>query len=346
MLRRDGKEFSVVGRALFAAATAVLLGLGPCAPVASQVLKIGTIAPPGTPWEEALLELAARWYEISSGSVRIRVYAGSVASSEDDLVRKIRLGQLQGAALTQLSLGRMVPEVYALATPFLIETDEEFAFVMEQTEDYFRGLFRAEGFEMLNWSTAGWVHFFGSEPLRNPRDLRRMKIAVPAGDEDLLQLWRGLGFTAFSLAIPDFAIGLQTGMVDAFFAPPLAVVAYQWFGLADHMSSVPVTPVLGGVVLDADTWERIPADLRPALRRAAARVGRTLTERTQRLDAEAVAGMDAYGVSVDRADAEDEAAWRDLAAQGVRFAVGRMFGQDAVDLVRETLRRFRAETSG
>ena len=57
------------------------------------VLKVGTMAPVGSAWHEALKDLARRWEEASRGRVKLRVYAGGTQGSEGDMQRKLAIGQ-------------------------------------------------------------------------------------------------------------------------------------------------------------------------------------------------------------------------------------------------------------
>ena len=69
------------------------------------VVKIGTIVPEGSPWHDVLLELAERWRTLSHGGVQVKIYAGGTQGDEAELVRKVRIGLLQGVSITSNGLG-------------------------------------------------------------------------------------------------------------------------------------------------------------------------------------------------------------------------------------------------
>lgn len=68
------------------------------------ILKLATLAPEGTTWHRGLRELGDRWTEISGGAVQVKIYPGGVAGNEESMVRKLRIGQLHGAALTNAGM--------------------------------------------------------------------------------------------------------------------------------------------------------------------------------------------------------------------------------------------------
>ncbi len=63
------------------------------------VIKLATLAPEGTLFYDALLKLAGEWSRLSGGAVRLKIYPGGVAGSEYDMVRKLRIGQIQAATI-------------------------------------------------------------------------------------------------------------------------------------------------------------------------------------------------------------------------------------------------------
>ena len=66
----------------------------------AQSIKLATLAPEGSPWHNILRDMAEEWTRASSGKIRFRIYPGGVAGDEPDMVRKLRIGQIQAAVLT------------------------------------------------------------------------------------------------------------------------------------------------------------------------------------------------------------------------------------------------------
>jgi TRAP-type C4-dicarboxylate transport system substrate-binding protein len=304
-----------------------------CLSAEALTLKIATVAPVGSPWAESLHRLSALWQRISDGKVSLKIYAGGIAGEEADMIRKIRIGQLDGAALTQLGWGLLDPGILALSTPFLIQSEGELEYVMEQSRTFFEERLETAGYRLFAFSKAGWVHFFGREPLMVPEDLMRMKLGVPAGDADFVNTWRRIGFNAYSLPFTDILIGLQSGMIDAFYAPPLVAATFQWFGPARHMTSLPVAPVVGAVVMSSRSVERLPGELREQLLAAFDDLGGRLNTRMVDLEEEALTAMKQQGLQIHSVSADAAERWRAIGAQGIRVVLGRMIPEEAYELV-------------
>ncbi len=312
-------------------------------PLTALTIKIGSVAPADSPWDNALKSLAAEWTTISDGEIVLKAYMGGIAGDETDLIRKIRLGQLQAAAITELGLNRITKEVLALNIPFLIRDEDEYDFVLEKILPLFNSLAEKAGFTVLSWIKAGWVHFFSKKPVIFPEDLKKQALAVPDGDPEILHAWQELGFKTVPLSLTDYMLGLQSGMVDAFYAPPMVAAAFQWFGFANHMCSLRITPVLAAIIIDRDVWRRISDDLKPALIEAIRKAEQRLFQDTEELNEEAIAVMREYGLVINRVTEEAEAAWRDMTDTGFRLVVGKSFSKETYNIITGFIREYRTQ---
>src|SRR5262245_46253838 len=64
-------------------------------PASAQTIKLATLVPEGSIWDKAERELGAEIQKATSGRVKFQIYPGGVAGDEPDLMRKVRIGQLQ-----------------------------------------------------------------------------------------------------------------------------------------------------------------------------------------------------------------------------------------------------------
>jgi TRAP-type C4-dicarboxylate transport system substrate-binding protein len=315
----------------------LLLSLGCLRPeyAPALTLKIATVAPVGSPWTESLRRLAAEWKRISGGRVTLKIYAGGIAGEEADMIRKMRIGQLDGAALTQLGWGLLDPGILALSTPFLIQEEEQLEQVMVGSKPYFEQRLEKEGYRLFAFSKAGWVHFFGRVPLITPEDLMRLKLGVPAGDAEFVDTWRTIGFNAFSLPFGDILTGLQTGMIDAFYAPPLVAATFQWFGQARHMTALPVAPVVGAVIMSSKSLDRIPDDLRDDLLATFDELAQRLNTEMVGLEHEALSAMAEQGLKIHPVPPNAAERWRGIVGRSIEVVLGRIIPRESYDLVVE-----------
>lgn len=320
-----------------------LLALGAVSAPA-QVIKLGTVAPEGSPWHTALLEISQEWAKLSGGKVQVRIYPGGVAGDESDMLRKIRIGQLHAAALTSVGLVDIAPDIEALYFPTVAKTDDELDLLIGKLGHIWESQMNEKGFEVLTWSTAGWVHFFSKEPVVTPDDLRKRKLVFWGSNALFIELLQKSGFHPVPLAVTDLLPSLQTGLVDSFAAPPAAALSFQWFALAPNMTDFRWMPLPAATVISKKKWEEIPADLRPKLKEAAAKIGARVQTQIRSLETEAVDVMKKHGLKIIPVPPEARKEWERLVReQGLPVFVGKRFTQERFDEVQRTVDEIRAQ---
>ena len=287
----------------------VLLSFVIASPVPAATIKLASVAPEQSPWGTALNRLAAEWERVTNGAAEVTIYHNAIAGEESDVLRKMRIGQIQAAVLTSSGMKIVVPEVFSMSVPFLIRSEDELNYVLESVAPDLEGLFRDQRLHVLAWSRAGWVYFFSRNPVTYPDDLRPQRLAADPNDEELLQAFKIMGFRPIPMPITELVTSLNSGLVDAFYQSPLAAAGFQSFGLAPNMLDIRVAPFLGAVVLTDAAWRRIPEQYRDAFVEAAREMSRSLESEIGQLEIDAIETMSRYGLAVSRVSAEIEAEW-------------------------------------
>ena len=300
----------------------VLAAAMPAAAAGAQTLKLASPLPEGTEWNNALLRMADEWREITGGRVRVRIYPGAIAGNEADMVRKMRFGQIDAGVFSAFGLKAMVPETFVFTLPGLLGSEEELDYALEHFTGRFDERFREEGFEMGAWSKTGWAYLYGPEPISAPEDLKRHKLLVDNTDTDMSMVFKALGFNVVPAGINEITVSLQSGLADTFYAPPVAAAAFQWFALAPNMLDFRLTPVLGGLVLSERAWQRIPAEYHEELRASMERMASDFYAESVRLNDEALAVMEQYGLHHVPVSVEEEREWTEVMTAGHRLMVG------------------------
>jgi len=326
----------------FAKAIASLIFTGVLSmPLYSLTVKVGSIAPGGSPWDTALKKIAAEWKTISGGTIDMKIYPGGIVGNEPDMIRKMRIGQLQAAIFTGVGMSYIAPEVFSLSLPFLIHNDGELDYVMKKTTPQFNRLIEKKGFSALVWSKAGWVSLFSTKPVVYPRDLKPLKISVSEGDAELLQSWRVMGYNAIPLSTNDLMTSLQNGMIEAFYAPPLVTASFQWFGIAKHMCNIKIAPMIGGFVVSKKTWDQVPPEMRPKLVRAAQKIVDNLYVETNALEKKAIDTMLKHGLKIHDVPADAARLWQKEGLKGYNVYVGKTFSRDLLQKIQGYLKEIR-----
>jgi TRAP-type C4-dicarboxylate transport system substrate-binding protein len=328
---------------VFLAATAALSLLAMAGPAAAQQIRIATVAPEGTPWHDMLQDLNARWKKTSGGTVSLRIYAGGIQGDEPDVIRKIRIGQLQAAALTSVGMEAIATEANALSIPFLFESWEEVDYVRDRIADRLKRSLEANGSVVLNFGDGGWVHFFTVKPAPRPADLQKLKLFTWGGNPDTEEMYKGAGFDVVPLAVTEILPSLQTGKIQAFPAPPILALASQWFGLAKNMTDVKFAPIVGGTIISKAAWEKIDAGLRQKLLKEAEDLGLQYRPKIRKMEAEAIDAMKKHGLTVVPVPPDAAREWKQTGEKVYPRVRGKYIREQEFDEVMRLVKEFRSK---
>jgi TRAP-type C4-dicarboxylate transport system substrate-binding protein len=303
------------------------------APLGAQpvLVKMATLVPDGSSWHLILKETGDKWRTLSNGSVTVRLYAGGVAGDDPDVVRKMRLGTLNAGVLTSVGVAEIDKSVYALGVPMMYDSYEEVYYVLDKMRPRLESSLESRGFVVLNWADGGWVHFFAQKPVAVPDDLKALKLFSWAGDATSVDLWKSAGFNPVPLPATEIATALQTGLVNALGCPPQVAVIAQYYNYAKNMTDLPWQLLLGATIINKTVWDKIPADLRPALLQAAREAGMRLQEEIRKTGDRDVEAMRKRGLNVVAVDARAREQWKKTAESLYPKIRGAIVPADAFD---------------
>jgi TRAP-type C4-dicarboxylate transport system substrate-binding protein len=224
----------------------------------SQVIKLGTLAPEGSSWMKTFNTLNTEVMKKTENKVQFRIYPGGVLGDEMDMLRKLKIGQIQGVALTSAGLSTLFKEMDVLQVPFLFQTYEEVDTVLKKMDSFFRKGFEDNGYVFLGWSDAGFIYLMSTLPISSVADLKKAKVWVWEESPMSKAIFDEAGVKAIPLTVPDVLVGLQTGLVDVVYVPPTGAIFLQWFTKIKYMTDVPLLYLAGGVVVKKDIFKQIP----------------------------------------------------------------------------------------
>ncbi len=296
------------------------------------VVRMGTLAPKNTRWYELLLQMGEDWKKASGGRIELKVYPGGEQGDEPSMVQKMRIKSLQSVAISGAGLSGIDPGVSALAIPLLIDSYEQLDYVRDHLAPRLEKGLETRGYIVLNWADAGWVYFFSKTPATRPDEFRKMKLCVLQGDNTFYEIYKANGFHPQALAATDILTGLNTGLIDAFQSPTLIALPNQWFAVAKNMLDLKLAVLVGATLLSKDTWNKIPANVRPQILDISRKAGVNIREEIRKLDSGAIGIMQQFGLNVVHPDAAALGEWKQLVESKLYPALrGQMMPADLFD---------------
>ncbi len=277
---------------------------------AEHRLAFATVAPRGSSFHRSFQEMAQRWQEASGGRVAATIYPGT-QGGEPAIVRRMGIGQLQGAMLTAGGMGLIDPAPTALQLlPMMFRNWEEVDHVRETMRPRLEEAFHKKNYEVLYWADAGWIRWFTRTRVVRPADLRTMKIFAAAGDVQATEIMKDY-YEPVPLEPDKIFTALSTGMIDGVSLPPFLANFTQVATIARFMLDLKYTPVVGAMIVSRRAWQRIPEDLRRTLAAIAEETGAEVRRNSRAEDDAAIEAMkEKQGLQITPVTPEIEAEWR------------------------------------
>ena len=322
---------------------AVLLQFVPADAIAQAPrIKLATIAPRGSAYHQVLLEMGEAWRRAEAPGATFTIFTDGSQGGEADMVRRMRIGQLNAALISVIGLSEIDAGAGALQKmPLMFRSWEEVDAVGERLHPLLEKRFLDKGFVVLFWAEGGWVRFFSRERALRPGDFKRLKMFAWAGDPEQIGLMKALGYQPVMLETADILPGLQTGLINAVPVTSMWALVSQIDGTAPHMLDIQWVPIVGAALITRSAWDALTPSGRDALRREAAKASGRLRAQRAASDLEAVEAMRKRGLQVHSLTPELEAEWRQLAEAVYPKIRGAMVPGDMFDAVQGALTEYR-----
>jgi len=309
---------------------------------ADSQLRIGTLAPKNSLYHRQLQEIGEAWHTAQGAGSKAIVYPDGSQGGESEMVRRMRIGQLQAALISVVGLRDIDPSITALQNlPLLFRSWEELDYVREKMRPAMEKKFLDKGFVVLTWGDAGWVRFFSKEAAVRPDDYRHMKFFAWGTEQEQQSIMKSMGYTPVPLETADILPSMQTGMVNVVPATPYFALASQIYTIAPHMLEINWAPIVGALVITTKAWDAMPPATQAALHAAADKAGTQMRAQARREVDEAVDAMKKRGLITHKPNAAEMQEWNALAETLYPRIRGTMVPADTFDEVFRHVKAYR-----
>ena len=315
-------------------------GLWAGSAAAQTTLKLATMAPDGSIWMQALANAKAEIETATAGAVKVKIYPGGIMGSEQDVLFKIKTGQLHGGGFLGYAINVVCPDIGALMFPMVFRNYDEVDRAFEKMRPFLDERTQAAGFEALGWTEVGFSYAYSVKPISSLETMRATKV-WGLDSPMLMELLGAADIASIPADVTDVLTALQTGLLESVFGPPTAAIAVQWHTKIRYCNSLRLTYAVGGVFLSKSAWNAVPAAHRATVKSIFDKHCRQLTPKVRQSDIEALEFMRTQGVQILDPTPETRAAFEQVADRALVKVKGRDFSAAAWDLLQQTLRDVR-----
>lgn len=227
--------------------------------VQAKTFKIATIFPDGTNWMNMARAGANEIAKRTEGRVKFRFYPGGIMGNDATVLRKIRIGQLQGGALTGGGVADILPDSQVYGIPFIFHSQAEVDYVRKHMDQQILDSLKQKGFISFGLSGGGFAYLMSSNRIATIDDLKQQKVWSPQGDQISRAAFEAIGVSPIPLPVVDVLTGLQTGLINTIGSSPMGAIALQWHTRVKYLADIPLVYLYATLVVKRRDFEKLSA---------------------------------------------------------------------------------------
>jgi len=313
----------------------------------TATFKIATLTPDGSAWMKHMRAGGEKIEQRTEGRVKFKFYPGGVMGDDKAVLRKIRIGQLQGGALTAGGLADIYPDGQIYTLPLAFRSFDEVEFVRQQLDPLLIKGYEESGLVTFGFAGGGFAYpMTGAEPVLSPDDFSKRKVWIPSDDNMSQRVMDLIHVTPVPLGLGDVLVSLQTGIVDTIAAPPGSALVMQWHTQVTSLTPIPVSYIYGLFFIDKKAFSRLSMPDQEIVRDEMTKVFIELDALNRQDDANALSALQQQGISIEALSEADRAAWNALSTQVQDvFTAQRIFSPEMYGRFRSILATYREKNT-
>jgi TRAP-type C4-dicarboxylate transport system substrate-binding protein len=236
-------------------------GSRPANAAETEYLRVATLAPRDSDLAKGFMKLDKGMRSATSNAWGVKLYPSGVAGDEPDVIRKMKIGQMDASIITSVGLSQIVRETTLLNTPGVIRTYKALEEVEKVMTSEWERDFDKAGYKLLAWGETGELRWFAKNPLTRPSAIKSMRPWVWPAAHSMKEIYHVIGATGVPLAVPEVYGALQTGMVDVVTTTAVALVSLQWHANLKYMTKNTSGVLVGAMLMNSSKWTSLPPDV-------------------------------------------------------------------------------------
>lgn len=264
------------------------------------VLKFNHVLGPKEPYHQGFLDWAKSVEEKTKGGLKIEVFHSAQLGVEEDIIEQIRQGANIGQNTDSARLGNYIPGIAIMNGPYFAENLDEVAKLRSSptVKAWLDELAGKYGLKVVsfNW-VQGYRHFFTNKPIKNPEDLKGLRIRTPPAP-----IWqesiRALGAAPVAMAFGDMYPGLQQKAIDGVELVYNNIPAGRFYEVLKYVDETRHIMLINFEVISAKFFNSLPADYQKILVEECDKAGAATSKRIFQLENEVKQQLKGKGMVV------------------------------------------------
>ena len=308
----------------------------------ATVFKIATLSPEGSYWMNVMRAGAEEVAQKTNNRVEIKFYPGGVMGDDMAVLRKIRIRQLHGGAITLGAVSQFYPDSQVYSLPMLFHNLEEITYVRNKLDQQILLGLEQNGFVSFGLVEGGFAYIMSLSPITNVSQLRGSKAWVPSSDQLAMEAVKAYDVRPIPLPMGDVLTGLQTGLIDTVAAPPIATIALHWHTQVRYLTDMPLLYSTGLLIIDKNAFDKLSKQDQQIMRDVLGRVFAEIDKQNRIDNTSAFAAIQNQGIELVKPDSTEIQEWRRYAEAAVaRLVESGKISKNILQAVEKYLHEYR-----
>jgi len=239
---------------------------GPQVAFAADItIKAGHTNVTGSIQDQGIQKLRELLEEKTGGKATIEIFPNGQIGDEGQLVEGVLLGTVDMAQVSNSILSNFINDLRVLDMPFMFKDINALSAALDgPAKPLMHEAAKGSGFELIGSYSSGIRHMMTKKSINNIEDLAGLKIRTMQQPMHV-EAFRTYGANPTPMAYSELYGALQSGVVDGAEGATSDYNAQKFYEVADHFSLVGWLNMTSQIVMSAQGFAKLPADVQSAL---------------------------------------------------------------------------------
>lgn len=204
--------------------------------------------------------------EATQGKVKIEIYPSQTLAKGPDIWNAVKTGMADMGWCFHGYWPDMTPLSDVITLPFLpFKSAEKGSEVLWKLYEKFPSIQQEykDVHAITLWSSSPYILITTKKQVKNPEDLKGLKIRVTGGPPT--EQMKALGAIPTLIPMPDTYLSLERGVIDGMGAPYEAIHGFRLYEMAKYYTILPLSAVYFSLSMNKAKWESLPKDVQDAI---------------------------------------------------------------------------------
>ncbi|MDI6745781.1 MAG: TRAP transporter substrate-binding protein DctP [Rhodocyclaceae bacterium] len=275
-----------------------VVGLG-LAHASEFTMRLSHQVPPTHHVAKVLDQFAEDVAKETGNRVKVQIFGSEQAFKAGQNHAAVVRGQIEAAIVTNFQWGGTIPEMNVITLPyFMTDLGRLQRFPGSEAARLLEQKLLEKGVKNIAWLYTSRQSIFtsNSKPLLTPADFKGLKVRGLSKlvDESMV----AVGAAPATMPGSEVYQALQTGVIDAGLTDVSAAYSRRYYEVQKYGTVTPFFAVYFHLFVTPAWWDKLPADVRQGVERAAAKAEKDVIAVTEKTAAEAISQLKEKGMQL------------------------------------------------